>query len=211
MPATDPAADERAVPTDAWDAAAAAYRWQEPLERQSLQAMLTVLAPRADEVVVDLGSGAGHVPRLLGRGPGSPTVALERSPRMLVAGDFAGAVPLRADVTSLPLPEHSVDVVTAAWVLHVLDGAQRAAAVAEIARVLRPGGRLGAVVPAHPRTRAQALLRSAARAAASARGLGAFTVPHDLPALLTDHRLQVRHHRRTGRGYLADVLVCTRA
>lgn len=196
---------------DPWDAAAAGYRWQEPLERRSLGTMLAVLAPREDEVVLDLGSGVGHVPRLLGRGAGSRTVALERSPRMLAAGSFARAVPLRADVTSLPLPDGSVDVVTAAWVLHVLDEAQRALAVAEVARVLRPGGRLGVVVPGVPRTRAQVLLRSVARAAATARGLGAFAVPHELPALLTDHGLQVRHHSRTGGGYLADVVVCTRA
>ncbi len=211
MPATHLAVADRSVRGDAWDAAAVAYRWQEPLERRSLREMLTVLAPRADEVVVDLGAGVGHVPRLLERGPGGRTVALERSPQMLAAGDFAGAVPLRADATSLPLPDASVDVVTAAWVLHVLDQEQRAAAVAEVARVLRPGGRLGLVVPAAPGTRAQVLLRSVARTAASARGLGAFTVPQDLPALLTDHGLQVRHHRRTRRGYLADVVVCTRA
>lgn len=196
---------------DPWGAAAAGYRWQEPLERRSLRTMLAVLAPRSDEVVLDLGSGVGHVPRLLARGAGSQTVALERSPQMLAAGDFAGAGPLRADVTSLPLPDFSVDVVTAAWVLHVLTRSQREAAVAEVARVLRPGGRLGVVVPAAPRTRGQAVLRGVARTAASARGLGAFTVPQDLPALLTDHGLQVRHHRRTGSGYLADVVVCTRS
>gem|GEM_PF-2003195 len=209
MPGPDDAPARPAPAPDPWGAAALGYRWQEPLQRRSLRTMLAVLSPRAEEVVLDLGSGVGHVPRLLGRGAGSPTVALERSARMLAVGDFAGAVTLRADTASLPLLDGSVDVVTATWLLHVLDESQRAAAVAEVARVLRPGGRLGAVVPAVPRTRAQAVLRRAARAAT--RRLGAFSVPHELPALLTDHGLQVRHHSRTGAGYLADVVVCTRA
>ncbi|WP_380168163.1 class I SAM-dependent methyltransferase [Jannaschia sp. R86511] len=211
MPATDAATARRVSPPDPWGAAAARYRWQEPLERRSLRAMLAVLAPRSSETVLDLGSGVGHVPRLLARDAAAPTLVVERSHRMLAAGDFAGAVPLRADVTRLPLDDGSVDVVTAAWVLHVLPPADREQAVAEVARVLRPGGRLGAVVPAVPRTGAQVLARRLARAGARAGGLAAFAVPHDLPALLTDHGLQVRHHRRTGRGYLADVVVCTRA
>lgn len=211
VPGTDDATARPAPTPDPWGAAAATYRRQEPLERRSLRTMLTVLAPRAQEMVLDLGSGAGLVPRMLGRGPGSRTFLVERSPQMLAAGDFAGAAPLRADVTRLPLADASVDVVTAAWLLHVLTPDERDAAVAEVARVLRPGGRFGAVVPAVPRNGAQVLLRSVALAAARAAGLGAFEVPHDLPALLTDHGLQVRHHSRTGGGYLADVVVCTRA
>jgi SAM-dependent methyltransferase len=96
-------------------------------------------------------------------------------------------------------------------VLHVLTEAHRDRAVAEIARVLRPGGRLGLAVPAVPATLGQQVLRSTAHAAAAAVGLQAFVVPTDLPGLLTDHGLQVRHHTRTRGGYLADVVVCTRS
>lgn len=206
-----PAVVDRAAAADPWGALARTYRWQEPLQRRSTTTLLRVLAPRHDEVVVDLGAGVGHVARALVGSRRGPTVAVEHSPRMVAAGDFAGAAVLRGTVTGLPLADASVDVVTATWLLHVLDEEDRADAVREAARVLRPGGRFGATVPAVPRRADQQLLRRLARAGATARGLQAFRVPTDLPGLLTDSGLQVRHHTRTGRGYLADVVVCTRA
>lgn len=195
---------------DAWGAIARTYRWQEPLERRSLRTLLGLLAPQDDELVVDVGSGVGHVPRLLARSRTVRTVAVEPSPRMLASGRYAGASRLRGDAVALPLAGASVDVVVAGWLLHVLDAGGRAAAVQEIARVLRPGGRLGVVVPAVPTGGPARLQRGAATAMARAAGLPAFRVPADLPGLLTDAGLQVRHHSRTSRGYLADVVVCTR-
>lgn len=221
--------DDGAPAVDVWGALARTYRLQEPLERRSALTLLRVLAPQAHELVVDVGSGIGKIPRSVAatRSAGDPdgvagartgtgtgtgrVVALERSPRMLAAGRYAGAQVVRADAVRLPLVDASVDVVTAAWVLHVLSEADRDRAVAEIARVLRPGGRLGLAVPAVPATVGQQVLRSTAHAAAAAMGLQAFVVPTDLPGLLTDHGLQVRHHSRTRGGYLADVVVCTRA
>lgn len=206
---TPMAASDRSPGDDPWGRLAAAYRWQEPLQTRSVAAMLDVLAPRPDEVVLDVGAGAGLVARRL---PLATTLAaLERSSAMLAAGDYRGSPALRADAAALPVATASVDVVTASWLLHVLDPDRRRAAVAEVARVLRPGGRLGLVVPAVPRTALQQLLRGTAHRLAGLRGLAAFDVPVDLPGLLTDSGLQVRHHARTGRGYLADVVVCTRA
>ena len=198
-------------PRDGWGATARAYRWQEPLQRSSVAAVLRVLAPLPSEVVLDLGAGTGLVERALAEVGVTRVAAIEPSPGMLRAGDYAGRPALRGDAVRVPVATGSVDVVTASWVLHVLSPYDRAAAVAEAARVLRPGGRLGVVVPAVPRTAAQHLLRGAARLLGDRRGLGAFAVPVDLPGLLTDAGLQVRHHARAGRGYLADVVVCTRA
>lgn len=203
--------DDAAATPDAWGAVASTYRWQEPLERRSISVLLQVLAPRDNEVLLDVGAGVGHVARRAALTRTGSTAVVEPSARMVEVGSFAGAVALRADATRLPVADASVDVVTASWLLHVLTPPERAAAVAEAARVLRPGGRLGVVVPATPRTTLQHIVRSVAHTATSARGLQAFTVPADLPGLLTDHGLQVRHHSRTGRGYLADVVVCTRA
>ena len=71
-----------------------------------------------------------------------------RRPRSRAAHDPAGAAPSRApapvrflvgDMTSLPLPPASVDVVTTGYGLRNVPDLDRA--IAEIARVLRPGGR----------------------------------------------------------------------
>lgn len=206
LPAADPARS-----ADPWGPLARSYRWQEPLQARSTAALLRVLAPTDAETVLDVGGGVGHLARALPAQRRGRTVVVEPSGPMVAAGDYAGAAVVRADATGLPLATGSVDVVTATWLLHVLTDEQRTAAVAEVARVLRPGGRFGVTVPAVPRRVDQQLVRLVARAGARARGLRAFQVPTDLPALLTDHGLQVRHHARTGRGYLADVVVCTRA
>ncbi len=187
------------------------YRWQEPLQQRSVAAMLRVLSPRPDESVLDLGAGTGMVTRALHGAGVRRVAALEPSVGMLSAADYAGRSTVRADALRLPVGDATADVVVASWLLHVLSPDARAAAVAEAARVLRPGGRFGLIVPAAPRTSAQQLVRVVARGLADLRGLGAFHVPADLPGLLTDSGLQVRHHTRTGRGYLADVVVCTRA
>lgn len=69
-------------------------------------------------------------------------VALDMSPGMLeaVGVNAPDAVRLLADGHALPLRDDSVDVVIAAWVLYHLN--DKPSALAEIARVLQPKGRL---------------------------------------------------------------------
>jgi 2-polyprenyl-6-hydroxyphenyl methylase/3-demethylubiquinone-9 3-methyltransferase len=90
-------------------------------------------------VLLDAGCGGGllapHVRRLGYRHVG---VDLRRAGLEQSAG--RGITPLLADATALPLADGAFDVVVAGELLeHVTD---RAAAVAELARVLRPGGLL---------------------------------------------------------------------
>src|SRR5207248_2494208 len=102
-------------------------------------------------VVVDLGCSSGlllaqlHVARPDATLVGVDLVAtgLERA-----RGVAPEATLVLADVTDLPFGDSTVDALSAANVLeHVTDDG---AALAEIARVLRPGGRAALVVPLGP-------------------------------------------------------------
>lgn len=129
--------------------------------------MLTIrfdrLGLRAGDLVLDVGAGFGrHVYECARRG--AEVVALDYAAdeveqtrntlaAMVVAGELrepgAGgtmAAAVRGDATKLPFADGSFDVVITSEVLeHVQDDV---AAIAEMVRVLRPGGRFAATVPA---------------------------------------------------------------
>ena len=87
--------------------------------------------------VLDLAAGTGKLTRLL-VATGADVVAVEPDPAMRVALPDA----LEGSAEAIPLPDASVDVVTVGQAFHWFDAP---AALAEIARVLRPGGGLGLV------------------------------------------------------------------
>lgn len=99
------------------------------------------LLPTAARRVLDLGAGTGKLTRqLVDRG--LEVVAVEPSPQM--CAELAAYVP-EADLREgsaeqIPLPDSSVDAVLVGQAFHWFD---RDRALPEIARVLRPGGRLG--------------------------------------------------------------------
>jgi SAM-dependent methyltransferase len=108
------------------------------------------IAPSA--VIADLGCSSGYLLEdLRERWPDALLVGVD-----LVASGLRNAsrnVPeaelVLADVTRLPFGDATVDAVVSANLLeHVPDDA---AALAEVARVLRPGGRAAIIVPAGPR------------------------------------------------------------
>lgn len=96
--------------------------------------------------VLDLASGSGPVARELSR-PGRLVIGLDRSAAELALAAGRGSGPLlRADGRRLPVRDASIDVVTSALGLVVLR--PMVEVIAEIARVLRPGGVLAAIAPA---------------------------------------------------------------
>lgn len=99
------------------------------------------LAPGAS--VLDLGAGTGKfTPRLLDTG--ATVIAVEPVPAMLAT--LSAALPqvqaLSGTATAIPLPDASVDAVVCAQAFHWF---ATPAALDEILRVLKPGGRLGLV------------------------------------------------------------------
>lgn len=101
------------------------------------------LVPENARDVVDLGAGTGKLTRAL-RAPGREVVAVEPSDGM--RAQFSVVLPdirvLAGTGESMPLPDAGVDVVVCGQAWHWVDTAR---AVPEVARVLRPGGRLGLV------------------------------------------------------------------
>src|SRR5689334_13843156 len=99
-------------------------------------------AIRAGERVLDLATGTGDL-AIAAASAGASVVGLDLAPRMVRlarAKPGAGGVHfLVGDMTSLPLPPASVDAVTTGYGLRNVPDLDRA--IAEIARVLRPGGR----------------------------------------------------------------------
>jgi arsenite methyltransferase len=104
----------------------------------------------AGETVLDLGSGAGLDVLLSARrvGPDGFAYGLDMTDEMLDLArqhaTEAGATNvefLRGHIEAIPLPDASVDVVISNCVINL--SADKPAVFAEIARVLRPGGRLG--------------------------------------------------------------------
>ena len=101
------------------------------------------LLPAGARQVLDLGAGTGKLTtRLVERG--LDVVAVDPIPDMLEV--LRNALPntraLLGTAEGIPLPDNSVDAVLIAQAWHWVDPAR---AVPEVARVLRPGGRLGLV------------------------------------------------------------------
>lgn len=95
------------------------------------------LVPDTARALVDIGCGTGLVTERLAR-PGLRVLGADSSAGMVrTAAGRVGNVVL-ADARRLPLPNGSVDAVSAVWLLHLVRDAR--AVVAEAARVLRPGG-----------------------------------------------------------------------
>ncbi|WP_319445840.1 MULTISPECIES: class I SAM-dependent methyltransferase [unclassified Mycobacterium] len=101
------------------------------------------LLPNGARDVLDLGAGTGKLTiRLVERG--LTVFAVDPIPEMLevLSGSLPDTPALLGTAEEIPLPDNSVDSVLVAQAWHWFDLER---AVAEVARVLRPGGRLGLV------------------------------------------------------------------
>jgi SAM-dependent methyltransferase len=138
----------------AWDAAAQDWiRWARTPDhdhyfwRLVLPALLELL-PTPGALTVDLGCGEGRVARALAA-RGHRVLGVEGSPALAQAArDGDPPVEVRvADAAALPVEDGAADLVVASMTLLNFDDLDRA--VAEVARVLRPNGRL-CLATVHP-------------------------------------------------------------
>jgi SAM-dependent methyltransferase len=102
---------------------------------------LTIVAvlESAPARVLEVGCGEGELAERLTAAV-RHVVAIDQSTRMVELTRARGVDARVADVQELPFPDHTFDVVLAAWMLYHVPDIDRG--LAEITRVLRPGGRL---------------------------------------------------------------------
>lgn len=180
LPEDDPllAADRRAAARLAAERARAASdsfrrhgaEWDEvralDLPAEAIAAAVLAALPAAPRRLLDIGCGTGALLELVaGRVEGAVGVDASRDMLALARARLAerglSHVAVRqADMYRLPLADASFDVATLQMVLHYAE--DPAAALAEAARTLRPGGRI-VIVDLAPHARADLLQRQAHR------------------------------------------------
>lgn len=108
--------------------------------RDDVLAELLRLAP---DRVLEVGCGWGELAARIATELGADVSALDLSPRMVELARERGVDAIVGDVQELPYADEAFDVVVAAWMLYHVPDLERG--LAEIVRVLRPGGSLVAV------------------------------------------------------------------
>jgi SAM-dependent methyltransferase len=105
--------------------------------RIPLVAAVVEAQPRRE---LEVGCGWGELAEWVARETEAEVVALDLSPRMVELARERGVNAQLGDVQELPFADAEFDVAIAAWMLYHVPDLDRG--IAELARVLRPGGRL---------------------------------------------------------------------
>ena len=90
--------------------------------------------------VLEVGCGPGDMAERIVRETGAELVAVDISPRMVELACGLGVDARVGDVQELPFDDASFDCAVAGWMLYHVPDLERG--LAELARVIRPGGRL---------------------------------------------------------------------
>ena len=141
-----------------FDSRARSYDRQLWLERSALRTAARLVAPAPGERVVDVAAGTGAMALALAqRQPDLASLVLvDAAPRMLaraghrLRGAYAHPQWLVADARSIPLAPGSADIVSIAYLLHLLTSVDVGMVLAEARALLAPQGRLVVVVHGCP-------------------------------------------------------------
>ncbi|WP_245550862.1 class I SAM-dependent methyltransferase [Nocardia paucivorans] len=116
--------------------------------RRLIDELVRTSGARPGDDAVDIGCGPGKLVRALGArvGPRGSAVGIDPSAEAVAYNSRRDHRPnhryVRSSAQELPFPDNSFDVVTCTFVMHHIPESRREAALAEMWRVLRPGGRL---------------------------------------------------------------------
>ena len=120
--------------------------WQDPRWRRAL---VDEIAPRAGQRILDVATGTGMVAAELRARADCTVVGLDQSPQMLAAARarFAGEGErvelVEGEAERLPFADGSFDALTFTYLLRYVEDPP--ATMRELARVLRPGGRVASL------------------------------------------------------------------
>jgi SAM-dependent methyltransferase len=107
------------------------------------QFALDAIAEAKPKRVLEVGGGEGELAERIAQETGAEVIGIDQSPRMVEIQRSNGIDARVGDVQDLPFGDGEFDVAVAAWMLYHVADLDRG--LAELARVLRPGGRLVAV------------------------------------------------------------------
>jgi SAM-dependent methyltransferase len=139
----DPAVVRAEYETDERFRGRSLYEWAiyaGPDPREHALLALGDIAPRR---LLDAGCGPGEFAARAGRILGCNVIGVDQSARMVELTRARGVEAVVGDVQDLPFRDREFDAVSASWMLYHLPDLDRG--LAEIARVLRPGGRFVAL------------------------------------------------------------------
>ena len=117
-----------------------AAAWRNATGPNPVEMVFEAVAEVAPRRVLEVGSGRGELAARIRDELGSDVVAVDQSERMVELTAARGVEAIVGDVEELPFESRSFDCAVAAWMLYHVADIDRG--LAELARVLRPGGRL---------------------------------------------------------------------
>jgi len=179
------------VTTQTWDPLA--YGKDGKFVHGLASGVLEWLAAKPGERILDLGCGDGQLTQRIAAN-GATVVGVDTSPEMVAAARALGIVAMEANAESLPFSDHAFDAAFSNAALHWVHNQD--AMLAQVRRVLKPGGRFVAEMGGHGNIAAirVALAAVLARHGCDGRGGGPnyYPTPESYAERLVQHGFKVQ-------------------